>query len=57
MPKVKGKENKAKLSKVYAICNGMQKRNHMSEDAKERCIMGIAKKWKILGNKKSKAKK
>jgi hypothetical protein len=57
MPKVSGKENKAKLSKVYKICNGMQKRNHMSDEKKENCVMGIAKRWGLTKSKMSKTKK
>jgi hypothetical protein len=57
MPHPKTKENKAKLSKIYKICNGMQKRNHMSDEKKENCVMGIAKRWGLAKSKMSKKKK
>lgn len=57
MPKVSGKVNKEKLAKVYKICNGMQKRNHMSDQKKENCIMGISKRWGLIKGRSKKKKK
>jgi hypothetical protein len=57
MPRVQGKENKAKLSKIYKICNAMQSRNGMSNEKKENCIRGISKKWGLTKSKMSKTKK
>ncbi len=53
MPKAKTKTDKEKLATVYRICNGMQKRNGMSDAKKENCIKGISKKWKIGKKRKS----
>lgn len=57
MPKVSGKANKEKLAKVYKICNSMQKRNHMSDQKKENCIMGISKRWGLIKGRSKKKKK
>jgi hypothetical protein len=56
MPKVSGKENKAKLSKIYKICNGLKKRNGMSEEKVESCVRGIAKRWHLTKTNKKKKK-
>lgn len=41
------KSDKTKLAKIYKICNAMKKRNGMSESKKQRCIVGIAKRWGV----------
>ena len=41
------KSDKTKLAKIYKICNAMKKRNGMSEAKKERCVLGIAKRWGV----------
>ena len=41
------KSDKTKLAKIYKICNAMKKRNGMSEAKKQKCVIGIAKRWGI----------
>jgi hypothetical protein len=47
------KTDAQKLATIKRICGGMQKRNHMSDEKKKNCEIGIAKRW---GLKKSKKK-
>jgi len=54
MPTAKTPEDKKKLAKVYKICNGLQKKNHMSDKSKESCVIGIAKRWRIGKARKKK---
>lgn len=41
------KSDKAKIAKIYKICNAMKKRNGMSKAKTERCVLGIAKRWGV----------
>ena len=49
MPSSKGLSpaNKRKLNKVYAICNASQKKYDLSEQKKEKCLLGIARRMNI----------
>jgi hypothetical protein len=47
------KTDKEKIATIHKICNGLQKRNHMSDKGKQACIAGIAKRWHVKKKSKS----
>jgi hypothetical protein len=52
MAREKSKKTDAqKVASIHKICNAIQKRNHMSDKSKGKCISGIAKRWHVKASK------
>jgi hypothetical protein len=49
------KTDAQKIASIHKICNAIQKRNHMSDKSKSKCIAGISKRWHVGGGKKRKS--
>jgi hypothetical protein len=40
-------ESGSKIKKIHKICNALQKRNHMSDQKRDKCIIGIKRRWHV----------
>lgn len=47
MKKKSDKTDAQKIKSIHKICNGLQRKNGMSDDKKKNCEIGIGKKWGI----------
>lgn len=59
MPTSKNLSPKKKklLEKVYAICTNSQKKYGYTDQKREKCILGLSRRFNIHGSKKVKVKK